>query len=363
MQSSLSTRLRAFAAGAAQPTVEELAAALDSTFPLAELLTIGEEPRVQFFGKKIQVHILDNIRNGHCPEDCGYCAQRKSASAEEIPAYSLKQEEEILKEAEQAYKSGAYRFCLVTSGTGPTEKQTIKYAELVKKIKERFPMRLCLSAGIIKDPKFAEMLAEAGLDRYNHNLNTSAEHTPAIVRTHNFDDRVRTIEHMKRAGVSVCSGVIVGMGESNQDIASVAVRLKELDVPSIPVNFFLPVPGHEIDNLRELSSEFCLRTLAIFRIANPTAEIRVAAGREIYLKDKQAEALRVANSLFVSGYLNVKGSDAAETYSMIRANGYQVDAETSDMDPELCKSGSIDQNAMIDSIEMKTRADLRAFAE
>lgn len=360
MQSSLSSRLRSYATEAALPVDQDLMAALDAGFPLDELLAIAEEPRRRHFGNKIQVHILDNIRNGHCPEDCGYCAQRKSASAEEIPAYSLKQEEEILREAERAYKSGAYRFCLVTSGTGPTEKHAIKYAELVKKIKERYPMRLCLSAGIIKDPKFAEILKEAGLDRYNHNLNTSAEHTAQIVSTHTFEDRVRTIEHMKEAGVSICSGVIVGMGETNRDIASVAVRLKQLEVPSIPVNFFLPVPGHEVTAAQQLSPDFCLRVLSVFRIANPTAEIRVAAGREIHLKEKQPDALRVANSLFVSGYLNVKGSDATETYAMIRESGFEVDAEVSDIVPGLMDAAG--KAPASGSLEMKTREELRAFA-
>lgn len=331
---------------------------------LEELLSIAEEPRKKYFGNKVQVHILDNIRNGYCAEDCGYCAQRKSARAEEIPAYATKETEEILREAENAYRSGAYRFCLVTSGTGPNASSVERYAEIIRQIKSKYPMRLCLSAGIIKNAEHARVLAAAGLDRYNHNLNTSEDHTPSITTTHTFQDRVSTIRHLHDAGISVCSGVIAGMGESKEDLVDVALRLRELKVPSIPVNFFLPVPGHEVKAPSVLSADFCIRALCMFRLANPSAEIRMAAGREVYIGEKQPQALRAANSLFVSGYLNVKGSDAAETYAMIEAAGYRIDAELSDLDAELReKLKKADAESAPASVVMKTREELRAFAD
>jgi len=369
----LSSRLRKVASEDTLPDPSDLTLALSAEdIALEELLEIAEQPRLKYFGRKMQIHILDNIRNGNCAEDCGYCAQRKSESATEISSYSLKQEEEILLEAERAYKSGAYRFCLVTAGTGPTERHSLKYADLIRKIKERYPMRLCLSAGIIRNPEVARVLAQAGLDRYNHNLNTSEAHTPNIVSTHTFADRVRTIEHLKDAGISVCSGVIAGMGETGADLADVATRLRSLNVPSIPVNFFLPIPGHEIKSPSQLSPEYCLRILSVFRIANPGAEIRAAAGRELHLKTRQPDALRVANSLFVSGYLNVKGSDARATYAMIRNAGYEVDAVLSDLDPEFRelvnrdRPGTDAENDSTDSpadgIRLKTIDELRTFA-
>ena len=362
----LRERLKRVANGNTMPVEADLALALRGEIPLSELLEIAEEPRRKYFGNKIQVHILDNVRNGYCAEDCGYCAQRKTAT-EEIPAYSLKKEQEILKEAEVAFRSGAYRFCIVTSGTGPSEKQTVQYADLIRKIKEKYPMRLCLSAGIIKDPHFAQILAEAGLDRYNHNLNTSESHTAEIVTTHTFQDRIQTIENVRDAGISVCSGLIAGMGESPEDLAQVAVRLRSLNVPSIPVNFFLPVPGHNVAHASSLSPDYCLRILCVYRIANPSAEIRIAAGREIHLKDKQQEAFRVGNSLFVSGYLNVKGSDARETYNLIRNAGFEIDADTSELDPEFRSLIMGEQNspagAQSGDLRMKTREDLRSFAE
>jgi len=338
---------------------EPLEGALSPDVPLELVLAIAEDPRERYFGRKIQVHILDNIRNGNCAEDCGYCAQRKGGNAGNLPAYSIKDEEEILLEAERAFKAGAFRFCLVTAGTGPTETQVLRYADLVRKIKRRFPMRICLSAGIIRNKKFAETLAAAGLDRYNHNLNTSDGHTNKITRTHSFADRVQTIEHLRSAGISVCSGVIVGLGESPGDLIDVALRLRDLAVPSIPVNFFLPIPGHAISSPQKLTPEYCLRVLCMFRIANPRAEIRLAAGREIHLGERQGEALRVANSLFVAGYLNVKGSDAAETYSMILREGYVVDADRSDllsMEADSREDAQVYQN-----IHLKTMEDLRPF--
>lgn len=365
MPSSLIETLRLFAREQQMPDRESLIRVLDAdSVSLDDLLSLAEEPRQKYFGNKVQVHILDNIRNGYCAEDCGYCAQRKSAKAEEIPAYAAKDTEEILKEAESAYRSGAYRFCLVTSGTGPTPASVERYAELIRQIKTKFPMRLCLSAGIIKDANHAKILAAAGLDRYNHNLNTSEDHTPNITKTHTFQDRVATIRHLHDAGISVCSGVIAGMGESKEDLVDVALRLRQLEVPSIPVNFFLPVPGHEVKNPSPLTAEYCIRVLCMFRIANPSAEIRMAAGREVYIGASQPRALRAANSLFVSGYLNVKGSDAAETYAMIERAGYRIDAELSDLDADLRERlKKADAEAASAGVIMKTREDLRAFAD
>jgi len=365
MPASLIETLRSYAREEHEPDRSVLLRVFDpAAIDTEALLALAEEPRRRYFDSKVQVHILDNIRNGYCAEDCGYCAQRKSAQAEEIPAYATKETEEILREAESAFRSGAYRFCLVTSGTGPTPNSVERYADIIRQIKSKYPMRLCLSAGIIKNSEHARILAAAGLDRYNHNLNTSEDHTPEITKTHTYQDRITTIRHLKDAGISVCSGVIAGMGESAADLVDVALRLRELKVPSIPVNFFLPVPGHEVKSPSPLTADSCIRALCMFRLANPSAEIRMAAGREVYIADRQPQALRAANSLFVSGYLNVKGSDAAETYAMIEQAGYSIDAELSDLDPELRarlqKAGAEFAPA---SVVMKTREDLRAFAD
>ena len=322
-----------------------------------EILSLAEIPRKKHFENFVQIHILDNIRNGSCGEDCSYCAQRKGDSAEEIPQYSTKEEEEILAEARAAFESGAFRFCMVTSGRGPSRKSIAFYSSVIRKIKERYPIHICLSAGILTDPALAGDLAAAGLDRYNHNLNTSDARYAEICTTHTFQDRLSTLANMRQAGVSLCSGVIAGMGESSEDLVDVAFRLREANVESIPVNFFLPVPGHAVKNQTPLSPEKCLRILSMFRLVNPASEIRMAAGREFHIRERQKDALRAANSLFVSGYLNVKGSNAEETFRLIVQSGYRIDSKNSD----LPIPAEFSSEASIGDVSMKSIEELRPF--
>ena len=300
---------------------EQAIAILSGEVPLYAALADAARARELNFGRKVRIHILDNIQNGNCAEDCGYCAQRKNAGGE-IRDYPLQSEEEIFAEAALAKANGAYRFCMVTSGTGPSANTTAKLAKTISRITHELGMRVCLSAGFVDAAK-AEQLAAAGLDRYNHNVNTSAEHYGEICSTHTFKDRVDTISALSAAGVGLCSGVIAGLGETPADLANAAFALKSLKVISIPVNFFIPVPGHAISNAQVLTPEYCLRILIAFRLINPDSEIRMAAGREGHLRGLQSTALMVANSLFASGYLNVKGSDMHETIAMIRDAGYE----------------------------------------
>lgn len=296
---------------------------------LTESLHAAYLLREKYFAKKVKIHILDNIRNGHCPEDCGYCAQRKKANSG-IQKYSLKSEEEIMASARQAKENGAFRFCMVTSGTGPTDTSIEKVAPIIARINKELGMKVCLSAGLLDAAK-AEKLKAAGLDRYNHNLNTSAEHYPEICSTHTFQDRVNTLEVLQENGIGACSGLIAGMGESEEDLVSVAFELNRLQVASIPVNYFIPISGHALKNVQSMSPEYCLRILIMLRLVNPNAEIRAAAGREGHLGPLQAMALFPANSVFASGYLNVKGSDIYETVRLIQNAGFV--AETASGEP------------------------------
>lgn len=299
---------------------EEAYAILNGSVPLTECLDRAYKARKQYFGNKVRIHILDNIKNGHCPEDCGYCAQRKNAKSG-VQEYSVKSEEEIFQDAVKAKESGAYRFCMVTAGTGPNSLATEKLALTIERISKELGLKVCLSAGLLDQEK-AQRLKDAGLDRYNHNLNTSKGHYPQICDTHTYEQRVETITHLMKAGVGMCSGVIIGMGESTWDMVDVIFEIKNLRVISIPVNFFIPVLGHAIQNPQPLSPEFCIRTLVAFRLVNPDSEIRIAAGREGHLRGMQGMALYAANSLFASGYLNVKGSDALDTIRTILDAGF-----------------------------------------
>ena len=296
---------------------------------LLPLLDAAYQVRKTYFQRTVQLHILNNAQNGYCPEDCHYCAQASSATAD-IEAYPLKPDAEILAEAERAYKSGAYRYCIVMSGRGPSPKRVAHLAELIRTVKARYPIEVCLSAGLI-DVAAAQTLKAAGLDRLNHNLNTSEAHYPRICSTHSYQDRMETLQAAQKVGLACCSGVIVGMGEETDDLIQVAKALRALEVASLPVNFFLPIPGTALsESVTALTPDYCLRVLCLYRFLNPRAEIRVAAGREHHLRNMEVMALYPANSMFIEGYLNATGTGASRTLQMIEDAGFTIktDAES-----------------------------------
>jgi biotin synthase len=306
------------------PSAETCEWILDShEVELLPLLHAAFAPRRHFFGRRVMVHILNNIQNGLCPEDCGYCSQNKDSNAA-IRKYPMKSDEEILREADAAARAGATRYCMVLSGRGPTLDRTKRLAEIIRKVKREYPIEVCLSAGLIDDER-ARILAEAGLDRLNHNLNTSESHYGEICSTHTYADRIATLEAARKNGIGTCSGLIVGMGERSVDLIEVAFRLRELEVPSIPVNFLIPISGNQLRSDGSLTPQRCLRTLSLMRFVNPSAEIRVAAGREGHLRSMQALALYPANSLFVEGYLTTRGDSLNDTYQMIEEAGFEID--------------------------------------
>jgi biotin synthase len=306
------------------PSPQEAARLLDGDgVDLLPLVQAASAPRLEHFGRKVMVHVLNNVQNGLCPEDCGYCSQNSDSDAA-IRQYPMKPEEEIFAEAERAARSGASRYCMVLSGRGPTLGYTRKLAEVIAEVKRRYPVEVCLSAGLVDDEK-AKILAEAGLDRLNHNLNTSESHYPKVCSTHTYADRVATLEAARRNGIQTCSGLILGMGEQTSDVVDVAFHLRELEVPSIPVNFLIPIDGNQVTRDGSLSPERCLRALCVMRLINPSAEIRIAGGREGNLRSLQPLALYPANSLFVEGYLTTRGDAARETYEMIRDAGFEVE--------------------------------------
>ncbi len=289
---------------------------------LIDLLAAAFRIRKRYFGKEVLIHILNNAQNGLCPEDCRYCVQSKSAKAN-VETYPLKNDREILQEAKVAFESGAYRYCIVLSGRKVSGQVIERLAQVVRKVKSKFPLKTCLSAGFV-EAKDLKILRQAGLDRLNHNLNTSEKFYKKICTTHEFANRVDMVKRAHDAGVSVCSGVIIGMGERLDDIIDVALDLKRLKIESIPINFLLPIPGVRLPQPKGLSAEFCLRVLCLFRFLNPKAEIRMAAGREKYLGALQPLGLYAANSLFLDGYLNAQGASRFETLRMIRDAGFSI---------------------------------------
>lgn len=297
---------------------------------LLPLLDVAGQVRRHFFGNTVTVHVLDNVQNGACPEDCGYCGQSKVSDAP-IQPYKLKSVDEIVAEARAAKEAGAWRFCMVLSGRGPDQRDISHMVEAVQQVKA-MGLRTCLSSGLMDHDK-ARQLKAAGLDRLNHNLNTSRQHYPSICSTHTYDDRMNTLAAARDAGLGLCSGLIAGLGESYSDLVEVAFQLRQVRAESIPVNFLLPIEGNPLTESRcqgrPLDPQTVLRILCMMRLVNPDAEVRVAAGREHHLRSLQAFALWPANSLFMDGYLLTEGSGAAATLRMILDAGFSVAMEES----------------------------------
>ena len=289
------------------------------------LLNAAYEIRRYYRGMDITIHIINNAANGSCQEDCSYCAQAKTSKSE-IEEYPIKSNEEFMAEAENAYKKGAHRYCMVFSGRGPSQSRVKALSSLIKQIKEKYPIEICVSTGLLDQNK-ARQLKEAGLDRLNHNLNTSEKHYAEICTTHTYQDRLNTLQAAKNVGLEICSGVIVGMQELTEDILECAYKLREIEAKSIPVNFFIPIKGNKLSELPNITPEFCLRVLCLYRFLNPIAEIRAAAGRELHLRDLEVMAFYAADSLFLNGYLNTKGNACLKTLQMLKDAGFTIKSE------------------------------------
>ena len=303
---------------------EEMRAVLNaSENQLPELLSAAFTVRHHYFGKRVQIHVLQNAKSGLCPEDCHYCSQ-SSISKAPIDKYPLLPRERLLEGAVKAKAAGAVRYCMVNSGRGPTQKEIEELAEVVQEIKSNVPINICCSVGLMNEAK-AKILKEAGVERVNHNLNTSRQHYSKICTTHTYEERVGTVNSVKSAGLSSCCGGIIGMGETDDDIMSMALALRDLDVDSIPLNFLHPITGTPLAGTNKLTPQRCLKVLSLFRFINPSKEVRVGGGREINLRSLQPMSLYPANSIFVNGYLTTPGQRATEAHRMIEDLGFEID--------------------------------------
>lgn len=305
-------------------TMEEGLAVLEaSDDEVLSLMQAAFQVRQYFYGKKVKLNMIINAKSGFCPEDCGYCSQSIVSTAP-IQKYSLLDKETLLAGAHEAMARKAGTYCIVASGKGPTNKELDQVVEAVKEIRETMPLKICACLGILKDGQ-AERLAEAGVHRYNHNLNTSKANYPSITTTHTYDQRIETVEKVKAYGMSPCSGVIIGMGESNQEIVEMAFALRKLDADSIPINFLNAIPGTPLEGAGRTPAMKALKVLALFRLICPSKEIRVAGGREINLRTLQPLSLYAANSLFVGDYLTTAGQEISNDHQMIEDLGFEIE--------------------------------------
>jgi biotin synthase len=290
---------------------------------LLAIMNAAYKVRKHYYGNKVKLNLIINAKSGLCPEDCGYCSQSIVSKAP-IEKYPLLEKDVLVDGARKAMELKVGTYCIVASGKGPTHRELDQVIAAVKEIKSTMPMKICTCLGILSQEQ-AERLKEAGVDRYNHNLNTSEGNFNNITTTHTYDDRVNTVEKVKQSGMSPCSGAIVGMGETNHEIMEIAYALRELGADSIPVNFLNSIPGTPLENNKELNPRKCLKVLALMRFMNPTKEIRVAGGREINLRSLQALSLYAANSLFVGDYLTTEGQQASDDHRMIEDLGFEIE--------------------------------------
>jgi biotin synthase len=293
---------------------------------LRDMLLAAFHVRERFFGRRVKLCLLRNARSGLCPEDCHYCSQSAISTAA-IDTYRLLPQETLVEGARAAVARGARRYCMVTSGRGPSSRDIDHVSAATRTIKAEFPaLEICVSLGLMDEAQ-ARDLKEAGVGWVNHNLNTSERHHPSICTTHTYADRVATVRAVQRAGLGICCGGIIGMGETDDDIVDLALALRELGVDSLPVNFLHPIEGTPLAGSASVTAMKGLKALCAFRFANPASEIRAAGGRERNLGEWQALALYPANSLFIDGYLTTAGLAADATHRMITSLGFTVETD------------------------------------
>ena len=290
---------------------------------LLDQLAAAYRVRRHYWGNKVRLHYLLNAQSGLCPEDCNYCSQSIISQAE-IEKYPFIATEKILQAADRAAKLKAGTFCLVISGRSPSELVFNRVLDSISEVKTKYDLKICACLGIL-DREQSQRLAAAGVDRVNHNLNTSAEYYSQICTTHSFTERVATLKNVKAAGMSTCAGGIIGMGESLEDVIELALALRELEVTSVPINFLIPIPGTPLEKLSQLNPRYCLRVLCLFRFILPAQEIRIAGGREVHLRSLQPLGFYPANSIFIGDYLTTAGQAARADLEAIADAGFVLE--------------------------------------
>ncbi|WP_052850319.1 biotin synthase BioB [Streptomyces avicenniae] len=316
------------------PTRDEALAVLATgDDDLLDVVAAAGRVRRQWFGRRVKLNYLVNLKSGLCPEDCSYCSQRLGSRAG-VLKYTWLKPGEAADAASAGVAGGAKRVCLVASGRGPTDRDVDRVSETIGAIRERHgDVEVCACLGLLSDGQ-AERLRTAGADAYNHNLNTSEATYKDICTTHEFADRVDTVRKAQGAGLSACSGLIAGMGESDADLVDVVFALRDLDPDSVPVNFLIPFDGTPLAGEWNLTPQRALRILAMVRFVCPDAEVRLAGGRELHLRSLQPLALHLVNSIFLGDYLTSEGQAGKADLEMIADAGFEVEGAQETTLPE-----------------------------
>ena len=294
---------------------------------LEELVSFAETFRRKYKGNHVSIHILTNARSGNCSQDCAYCAQSCRSKAD-IDKYKWVADEKLYEDNDFVKEHHLSRHCIGLSGMKFTDAEIETLAEKIRKMKAG-GTHLCCSIGFLTEHQ-AKVLKDAGLDRINHNLNSSRNYYPNICSTHTFDQRVANIRMLQGLGYEICSGGIIGMGESKEDVVDMLMELREIQPEALPINFLLPIPGTPLEHadMSVLSTAYCLKVLCLARLLVPKADIRCAAGREVYFKGEEKNLLRVVDSIFASGYLTAGGQGIKDTIQAIEDAGFTYEIES-----------------------------------
>lgn len=297
---------------------------LDDAESLNELFFSADEIREKFCGNSFDLCTIINAKSGKCSEDCKYCAQ-SSHFKTNASVYPLVNSEIALEEAKKVEREGANRFSLVTSGKGilSDSKEMEKLENIYKILKERTTLSLCASHGIC-DKEVLVKLKEAGVTTYHHNLEACKDFYPNICSTHTYEDRIKTVLNAKEVGLRVCSGGILGLGETPIDRIKLAFELRELDVDSVPINILTPIAGTPLENAKEIEPLELIKTMSVFRFILPNKALRYAGGR-IKLGKYQSLGIRAGiNSALTGNFLTTTGNTIESDKKMIEGVGYEI---------------------------------------
>jgi len=310
---------------------ERRAADRDLLFALAELsqehvpelLALADEVRTVYCGNGIAVEVLYNAKKGGCSEDCNFCSQ-SARFASDVEAEPLSSVEGFLEAARDAYERGAAELCIVVAVRGPSTKLLERVCTAVPLIKERYPLTVAVSLGILREDQLAK-LKEAGVDKVNHNLETSRRYFPSVCTTHSYEERWQTCQLVKKYDFELCCGGIIGMGETVEDRIDFLTSLQELQPEEVPVNFLNPRPGTPFGDRSLVEPSEALRFVAMARLALPSALVRFAGGREVTLQGLQDLGMRSgASGIVLGNYLTTAGRQDQDDFAMLDRLGFEV---------------------------------------
>ncbi len=315
---------------------------LERSADIHDLLSMANRVRERFKGNRIHLCSIVNAKAGGCSENCRFCAQSAAWQAAESPRYGFVDPEPVEAATEEAERNGVTAVGLVAAWRGLKEGPMLdEVCDRIRQMADEGRARPDASLGLIESQAVADRLKEAGLECYGHNLESSRRFFPQHCTTHTYDDRLRTIGYLKQAGIKICSGGIIGMGESREDRCELALAVREIGAHVVPINILNPIPGTPYEGNEPLPPLEILKTIACFRLVNPRKEIMVAGGRTVNLRDLQSMVFMAgASALMVGNYLTTLNQPVEKDLQMLKDLGLDPDWEAhgfSDQDAACCR--------------------------